>query len=182
MSKQKSSSLARLGVAAALVLMGAGSAHAADPRPATKQLSDADDPRRTPEEQKQTRAHEEFERQRELAKKTMRYAPPLKQVDPAAKTQELRGIVEQVRDGRALVSTPLDPAMRPLLARGGFREVHKKEQVNDRTIFNGRVVRAIRIESADWSPFERVVGKEVILTLKPTASGGSAASAVRPVR
>ncbi|MCK6545825.1 hypothetical protein L6R52_08150 [Myxococcota bacterium] len=172
-------------VAATLAM--AGAARAEDDRPTGLGSANggpaALDPKvpRSEAEAKLYKRHVDFKAAREQAKQTRRVSPPISR-QPVGKPTEVRGVIERVFDGMALVGLPLQAGQEETLKQTGFRVAPTKDKIRDYTMFDGRMYRAIRLASSDWSRFERAVGQEVIATLQPSSIGGVELTAIRPVR
>jgi hypothetical protein len=152
--------------------------------PAAAQAADPPDQKKAAQLRQQLEARNErqlkqFKSAREEIRNNPR-APVLRQQGMSNEAKEIEVRIEKYLDSTILYSQPIDPAHeKELYALGTFLKVNKKEQINDKTVFDGRVYRVMRAMGTEW---QSKIGQTVMISVRSSASGGPVAMGVRVKR
>lgn len=127
--------------------------------------------------------YREYQRRKELLEKNKRTTP-----DPwtqrsriTVQPHEVEMRIERYVDGTILFSTPVEPKYEALLYQSSmFRKINTKDEINDRTVFNGRVYRVMRARGSA-EQWKNSIGQDVMVKMQ-TEGGSQVALSVRVKR
>jgi hypothetical protein len=167
----------KVSVAIGALFMLATPAFAADP-PDAKTIAD----RRAALQQRNERDLKAFED----ARAALKNQPPpffIKREKVSNEVRETDVRIEKYIDGAILYSYPYDAAReKELFAFGSFRKVKSKDEISDKTVYDGRIYRVMRTLGTAQSEWEAAIGREVTIKVKSLGYGGPAAIGLRVKR